>query len=280
MKFHSLKNMNGMVDIYKNNQLIFFLGGHDLEMLTIRELLDENGIPYYDKGLSWGAKASDYREEIEETLSTGRVPVLVELVDDMDISRRKVIIIDHHGEKAGTDRPTALHQVFDLLQIPKAKWSRWFELVAANDRGYIPEMLKIGATKEEILEIRRSDRRAQGITEEQEKQGAEAVEKAEVLFDGKLTIVRLPHSKTAVVTDLLYPALSKKGYENLLIISPDEVNFFGEGSLIFELNVKFPGGWYGGSLPEYGFWGHGRPVPEVKEFLKRRISDLTYSKRT
>ncbi len=255
------------------HNLTFFLGGHDLEMLTIRELLDENGIPYYDKGLSWGAKASDYKEEIKESIRLAHIPVLVELIDDMDISQQKVIIIDH-------DRPTSLHQVFELLQLPNEKWSRWFELVAANDRGYIPEMLKIGAAREEILEIRRADRNAQGITEEQEKQGTEAVRKAEVLFDGKLTIVRLPHAKTAVVTDLLYPALSKNAYENLLVISPDEVNFFGGGSLILELNVKFPGGWYGGSLPEYGFWGHGRPTPEVSEFLKRRISDSICLKRT
>ena len=264
----------------KSDKLVFFLGGHDLEMLTIKELLDENGIPYYDKGLSWRAKTSDYRHEIEKTLKSGHTPVLVELIDDMGISQQECIIIDHHGEKAGADRPTSLHQIFELLQLPRDKWSRWFELVTANDRGYIPEMLKIGATKSEVSEVRRADRRAQGITDEQEKQGKEAIEKADILFDGKLTIVRLPHSKTAVVADLLYPALGEREHENLLVISPNEVNFFGSGSLIFELNIRFPGGWYGGSLPEYGFWGRSGPATEVVEFLKRRTSDSLCIKQT
>jgi len=262
------------------HNLTFFLGGHDLEMLTIKELLDEKGELYYDAGLSWGAKASDYKNEIEETLRSGHTPVLVELIDDMGISKQKGIIIDHHGEKAGADRPTSLHQVFGLLRLPREKWSRWFELVAANDRGYIPEMLKIGAAKSEILKIRLADRKAQGITDEQEKQGAQAVKRADILFDGKLTIVHLPHSKTAVVADLLYPALADRQHENLLVISPNEVNFFGDGNIIFELNTKFPGGWYGGALPDYGFWGHSSPASDVVEFLKKRVSDSTQAQVT
>jgi len=65
---------------------IFLLGGHDLEMLTIRELLHAHAPEcFVDKGLSWGARASAYRGEIEAVLKAGLTPVLVELVDDIGI---------------------------------------------------------------------------------------------------------------------------------------------------------------------------------------------------
>jgi len=252
------------------NKLVFFLGGHDLEMITIKGLLDEKGITYYDKELSWGAKASDYKEEINKTIASGLIPVLVELTNDLDITQESYILIDHHGEKSGANTTSTLRQVFDLLQIPLKQWTRYFELVDANDKGHIQAMINIGASREEVIEVRQADRHAQGITDEQERQGHLAIAQIETLLNGNLTIIRLPHSKTAVVTDLLHPALGGNGYENLLIISPDEVNFYGKGDVVTALDQTFPGGWYGGSLPEYGFWGHGDPVPNVMEFIKTR----------
>jgi len=95
---------------------IFFLGGHDLEMVTVAELLREEGISFYDKGLRWGAKTSAYREEVEQCLAQGLTPVLVELTDDIRLDQKKVVILDPHGDKAGADKPTALHQVFAILK--------------------------------------------------------------------------------------------------------------------------------------------------------------------
>lgn len=68
---------------------VFFLGGADLEMATIRALLDET-VPgnVHDKGLRWGAKASAYREEIMSALAQGLTPVLVELEDNLGPHRR------------------------------------------------------------------------------------------------------------------------------------------------------------------------------------------------
>lgn len=106
------------------DKLVFFLGGHDLEMITIKELLDEKGIAYYDKGLAWGAKASDYKEEIDKTVASGLIPVLVELTNDLRIGEEDYILIDHHGEKAGANAPSSLRQVFNLLKIPLEQWTR------------------------------------------------------------------------------------------------------------------------------------------------------------
>lgn len=251
------------------SKLVFFLGGKDLEMETIKGLLEEKAVSYYDKGLSWGAKASAYKQEIENTICIGLTPVLVELDNDISLSNEICIFIDHHGEDI--NRPSAIRQVFELLQLPEEEWTRYFQLVSANDVGHIQGLMDIGATEEEILAIRKAEWRAQGITDEQMEQSKIAIKNLETTSNGKLTIVRLPHSKTAVVTDLLHPALGGPGYENLVVISLDEVNFYGTGDLVMALDRAFPGGWYGGALPKYGFWGHSKPLPDVVEFLKRNL---------
>lgn len=253
--------------------LVFFLGGADLEMVAIRALLYETALGYvHDKGLRWGAKASDYREEIMKALAQEMTPVLVELEDDLGLGPTCLIIVDHHGSKAGADKPTSLHQIFDLLELPPERWTRWHDLVAANDRGYIFELIRIGATQEEIIRVRAADRAAQGITPEDELASEKAVSQAEAVAGGKLTIVRLPHNRTAVVTDRLDPALGGNGFQNLLVHSPEEVNFYGDGKTVAALVTQFPGGWYGGALPERGFWGWMGTGHEVESFLIQYLS--------
>lgn len=42
---------------------VFFLGGHDLEMVTIKKILDEYKQEYLDKDLSWSeACLSEYAD--------------------------------------------------------------------------------------------------------------------------------------------------------------------------------------------------------------------------
>ena len=47
------------------------------------------------------------------------------------------------------------------------------QLVAANDSRYIPGMIKLGASREEIDDIRRADRAAQGVSEGDDERLAE-----------------------------------------------------------------------------------------------------------
>lgn len=250
------------------HKLAFFLGGHDLEMLAIGALARAEGCPVHDMNLGWGARASAYRKEIDDAFAAGQTPVLVELIDDIGLAPPRAILVDHHGESAGAENPTSLRQVFDLLHLPPARWTRRLALIAANDRGYVQEMLALGASREEITEVRTQDRAAQGITAEEERAGEQAVARAENLLDGRLTVVRLPHNRCAVVTDRLDSSLGGPGYKNLLIISSDEVNFFGQGELVRELDRAFPGGWYGGALPQRGFWGNCARSTEVLGFLR------------
>lgn len=267
--------MERSVSVPESGNLEFFLGGRDLEMLVIRDLISEVAPDrLHDKNLSWGARASSYKTEIETCLREGRTPVLIELENDLGLDpAQTIIIIDHHGARAGHDKPTSLHQVFDLLQLPPQRWTRWMELVAANDRGYIPAMKEAGASRDEIEQVRRRDRRAQGITEQEESLAEQSLKTAEALASGRLTLVRLAHSRTAAVTDRLDPCLGGAGYDNLLVVSPSEINFFGAGDLIASLDCAFPGGWSGGALPERGFWGHaGADSEDMISFLASKLA--------
>ena len=255
------------------SKLAFFLGGHDLEMLTIRDLVSEVAPErVFDKSLRWGAKASAYRTEIHDAVAAGLQPVLVEIEDDIG-ARGSHVVVDHHGSRAGADAPTSLHQVFDLLQLPRSRWTRWLELVAANDRGHIRELRRIGASEDEIQRIRADDRAAQGITEEEERAGEKALQHAQTLADGLLTVVELPHAHTAVVADRL--EMQSDPPENLLVISPGEVNYYGPGLVIDALDNRYPRGWSGGSLPERGFWGR-RPIPsDIVDFTVSAIEGVS-----
>lgn len=249
--------------------LRFFLGGHDLEMHTIRRLLDEHAQGHVeDKGLGWGAKASAYRTELEACLACGEKPVLVELEDDLGIEARGGLLVDHHGHRAAADAPTSLHQVFALLGLPSTLWTREFELVAANDRAYIPGLLAAGASHDEIIQYRNKDRVAQGITPEQEAEAEQGIASAELRCGGSLTVVRCAHARTAAVTDRLHTAFGGPGYVNLLVQSVNELNFFGEGRAVLALDQAFPGGWYGGALPDQGYWGGAEDAGHVLSFVE------------
>ncbi|GAB6041486.1 hypothetical protein [Endothiovibrio diazotrophicus] len=244
--------------------LRFFLGGRDLEMVAITELLARHAPGrYHDRGLGWGARASAYRKEIERALAAGETPVLIELEEDLGLDPQRIVIIDHHGERSGAQRPTSLEQVFVLLGLPAAAWSRRLALIAANDRGYLPAMAELGASREEMAEIRAAERAAQGIGAEEEEAAERAAVAIEMHAGGRLTRAELPHGRCAPLTDRLAPELGGPGYRNLLVVSPGEVNLFGEGGLILAAAERFPGGWYGGSLPERGYWGAPRTVLPV-----------------
>ncbi|MGQ3028815.1 MAG: hypothetical protein ACT60Q_10875, partial [Ferrovibrionaceae bacterium] len=176
----------------------YFLGGADLEMVVIGELLARHAPGRtHDRGLRWDtAKASAYLPEIEASLAAGRRPVLVELPDDLPdgIDRARLRFVDHHGEAAGANRPTSLEQVFDLLGLDRRHdWNRRLALVAANDRGAIRGLEAAGASADEIVAIRRADRAAQGITTGEEAEALAALAARRSVAAGRLVLVRLPH---------------------------------------------------------------------------------------
>lgn len=234
----------------------FFLGGHDLEMVTIRDLLRAQSQRVVDHGLRWGAKASAYGREIAQACDGGQMPVLVELETDIDLPTGTVLV-DHHGARAS--EPSALLQVFRLLGLPDGEWSRRFQLVSANDIGHAAGLRAAGASDAEIQSIRAEDRRAQGITLEQESAGLTSLSQA-VWWPGGILVVQLPHAHVATVTDPL--AMAPGEPPDLLVVTPEGHNFFGSGERIARLDRTFPGGWTGGNLPKKGYWGISQDIDE------------------
>lgn len=263
-----------IMNMVKTNasSMVFFLGGADAEMMAIRQILETEGVAFCDKGLGWGASASAYAEEIPAAAVEGLVPVLVELSTDIELPEG-AIEVDHHNQNA--DRPASILQVLSLLGKEP---TRMQQLIAANDSAYIPGMLALGASTEEVAAVRLLDRQAQGITSEQEAEAERALATAEVV--NGVTIVTMAHSKTATITDRLFDPEKE---QRLLILSGDgESNFFGNGALCRALQgedtgAKTPegytiyshfGGWIGGDLDgKGGFWGGYADQKEVYDYV-------------
>lgn len=224
----------------------FFLGGRDLEMSRIATVLTSNSIPFFDKGLEWGAKASTYQTEIEAALEGDKKPVLIELENDLvDAIADRCTWIDHHGNRSS--EPASILQVLGLIGVAP---TRRDQLIAANDSGYIPAMLAMGATQDEIDEIRREDRAAQGVTPEMEVEAVTAIESS--LAFGPVKCVYLQHSKWCCVSDRLFQTWPD-GKENLIVICgtdlPDSlltVNYFGRGDICQTVKELFANAWGGG----------------------------------
>lgn len=238
--------------------LTFFLGGYDLEMVVIgrmvRQALGRTHV--LDKRLGWGAEAAAYGAEIATARAAGQTPVLIELATT-EAERSawpEAVLVDHHGPRAG--EPTSLEQVHRLLGAAAPRWSRWHTLVAANDRGHVQAMQAVGAGLVQMRRVRAADRCAQGITAAEEAAGALALAEAERVCGGEVLLVHLPHGRTATVADRL--ALGDNAASAppvLMVVSPGEVNVFGPGTVIKRLATAFPDGWWGGDMPEAGFWG-------------------------
>jgi len=185
---------------------LFCLGGHDLEML---------------------AAASACQPQINEALQLGTTPVLIELHDDLAFNSEQLILIDHHGRQAGKTQPTALHQVFQLLDLPASRWTRWFELVAANDVDHIAGLQALNATQAEIIKVREADRRAQGITAADDAEAQKALAAIEIKADGALSIVHLTHQRTTAVVDALHPALGLMRFPRVGMVAHCQRDVFG-----------------------------------------------------
>ena len=139
---------------------VFFLGGSDLEMQSIKELLEQEAISYVDKELRWGAKLSSYQKELDEFKE--HTIYGIELIEDIS-PPKNYHKIDHHN--ASSHKPSSLFQVLELLG---KKPTREQELISANDVGHIEAMKCMGATQEEIARIREKDRQMQGLTAKEE----------------------------------------------------------------------------------------------------------------
>lgn len=207
------------MDAIDGKYLLFLLGGYDLEMRAIRDVLEAHHIRYVDRRLQWdNACLSQYEEELRSYCGE-RSPWKVygiELREDVP-PPVNYTRIDHHNQYAG--QPSALEQVMALLRLPL---DRHLSLVAANDKAYIPGMQALGASAEEIAQIRLADRKAQGVTPNDECLAEIAIEKDRVDV-GDLIVIRAQSPRFSPICDRLYP------YRRLLVYTSEEWMYYGEG---------------------------------------------------
>lgn len=201
-----------------DKQPVFLLGGRDLEMCVIADMLRAQRITFKDYSLQWdNAHLSQYQTELQEYGNHAFFQIYgVELQEDI-IPPTNYIRIDHHNDFI--DKPSALEQVANLLNV---SLNRYQQLVVINDRAYIPGLQAAGATSDEIAQIRYNDRKAQGVTKEEEQWAELAINENREQI-GDLIIIHAFCSHFSPICDRLYP------YEKLLIYTDEELMYYGKG---------------------------------------------------
>lgn len=224
------------------HQCLFLLGGPDLEMQEIRKVLEAQGLKaekdFFDRVTDWStAKLSHY----QDLLDSNRQIVGIELESDME-PPKGYYLIDHHNELS--DQSASIEQLAELFGFTL---TRDQQLIAANDKGYIPAMKAMGATQAEIDDIRRRDRAAQGVTPEMEATAKREVSKK--IQQGKVTVVKTQLNKFSPLTDRL------TGTPHLLIYNDKELTYYGTGrdklAKHYAKEIKEGRAYYGGQKDGY-----------------------------
>ncbi|CAA6815700.1 MAG: Unknown protein [uncultured Sulfurovum sp.] len=205
----------------KKENTLFLLGGHDLEMLTIKKLLEEKGFTVIDHELSWGAKLSSYTEVLKE--HQDKTIYGVELIEDIAIPKN-YHAIDHHNEQV--DKASSLFQVLECLEL---KPTREHKLISANDVGHIEAMKCLGATAEEIKSIRQQERTIQGITAKDELQAQK--ESEAVVEKNGISIIE-------TTLDAFSPIVDNYEKRPLLVYSQKSFTYYGDIAFLKEKYKK------------------------------------------
>lgn len=246
---------------------IFLLGGYDLEMMEIKNLLSLNKLNFIDKQLNWSnASLLEYSEELNKYGNTSDWDIYgIELQEyGMESIPSNYYRIDHHNEL--NHLPSSLEQVAVILGL---QLDYRQQLIAANDKAYIPGMLQLGASEKEIAEIRQADRKIQGVTVQDEKLAEKAIEKKILVKD--ILVVKSASNRFSAICDRLYP------YTKLLIYTNDELMYYGKGkgALVEIFNSEIQKGkmFHGGGKDGYIGTDRGAYSLEEIEMLKNKIID-------
>lgn len=251
------------------NDYVFLIGGYDLEMQEIKNILAEHNCQYIDKKLNWGAKLSSYQEYFDNKEFNEKTFVGIELIKDCDVPG-KYIEIDHHNENKSL--PSSIQQVANLLDI---ELDRRQVLISANDSGYIKGLIEQNASDKEIVEIRSEDRKAQGITEEDEVKATESVKNNSKFTDSLLVIESLTNRFSAVCDAVFVSAENYEKYKKIIIYDENEVDYYfynKDGNIISRLEelvkkeVTPENGYsFSGGSEESGFFGVGFNTPSIEK---------------
>ena len=236
-QFKKKQFSNQITQFFNIQERVFLIGGKDLEMATIKNLLKFYNQIIFDKELSWGAKLSDYEEKLKKSYHFYGI----ELIKDIKVLE-PYTTIDHHNELQNRD--SSLSQI---AKIFSKKLTRYETLVSLNDSGYIPSLKEYGAKKEEIEEIRQKDRLLQGVLQEDEILAIKSIEKMQTVDD--IIIINSLTDKFSAVVDRLYD-------KNLIVFTDTKLNYYGRDckKIItkYQHLIDDNSAYYGGN---FGFFG-------------------------
>lgn len=248
------------------NKIIFLLGGHDLEMLTIKEHLlavgFEQEVNLFDQQLAWGAKLSAYEELLKK--HPDKTIYGIELTEDIrPPSNYKRI--DHHNDFSDNDA-----SLLQVLQLLNKEPSREDKLVIANDVGHIEAMKCMGASETEIKRIRQEERVIAGVSQEDEAKALEEIASVEV-----------QHGVHIIKTSLnsFSPIVDTYTKRPLLVCSQKSLTYYGDIAFLkehykeqIEKNEAYHGRGYFGFDSQYvGSISSNKLVEEILEMSNKNL---------
>lgn len=180
---------------------VWVVSQNDGEGVEIVRLLEERQEAVLVSNQHWGATWKALEPEIQRSLEAATLDVVVYGVELGGPNRYRAINIDHHKYK-DEDRSNALSSLEQVAIILDASLNRWQQLVAMNDKAWIPGMLAEGASANEIEAVREQDRAAQGLDQRAKTEAEEDLQAAEY-HDGRV-FARCPRGVNAFHSDLLF----------------------------------------------------------------------------
>lgn len=228
---------------------LWILPVNDGEMVEIRKLLVARGEQILESGQRWGASWERLEPAVVEGMERFHRLEPVGRIYGVELAGAAppgAVCIDHHRYQ-DEDRWNPKSSLEQVAAVVGTTLDRWQELVAANDRGYIPAMRAMGASADEIAAVRQQDRAAQGITEEHDRQAE--LDIARAVWAGELVHVVCPNGITSAHSDRLFDRARE-----VLLTSPTKWSYFGPRHLALA-EKRFAEKTWAGGAPESGYWG-------------------------
>lgn len=219
---------------------------------TAGERMLVSGQPH---GATWEGLEPQIRDEIARARSEDSLSQIlgVELAGGNPYGARN---IDHHCY-AGDDRSNTRSSIEQCAAILGVALDRHQQLVAINDRAWIPGLEAARATPEEIERIRRQDLAAQGLGAADREQAN--VDLASAVWVGRLALVRCPQGANSFHNDLLY-----RRADETLLISPEVWSYSGIRHRELQ-TLGLPEKHWSGGAPERGYFGVEQPSSGSRE---------------
>ncbi|MBR8842758.1 MULTISPECIES: hypothetical protein [Pseudoalteromonas] len=139
---------------------------NDLEAHTIIALAKQYNLHVIQGPAFWGATMADITlQDLPhhiQTLITIELPMSEGWLSYCKQRNIQVIELDHHVYQ-GADYSNPQSSIEQFAELINHTLNRDEHLIAANDRGFIPELLRVGASFEEVLNIREREATCRGV---------------------------------------------------------------------------------------------------------------------